>query len=698
MSVAIKGIHVQNLGPHSQFSTELGQFNLIFGHNERGKTYLVEFIIRALFRQSNQWSLRAQKGKGKITLEGLANGQTVDFSPDSPKKLEDYWEEAKTGLPADFSRLLVVKGAEVEISDVDGGVDKNIMKRLLSGKNVLETVQQRISKTIQESQIENDVITGPKRGELGAKTKLEEELNALNRLFEQIDRGYSGGKRNLLLEQKRQIEKEIAVMIEARRYLAYTVDHEVKRLRQEISRIPSEKIHEVKGQLALYRQKDLEYKNKQESQRTTEEQSEHYEWIRNARDVYEASLQKITSKPKPFFLILAILFLVSGGVLTFFDLAIYAALSLLGVLVFGLLHFRSYRNFLDTAAENQEIQNLKSSFHEKFGRKLTGLPVILELLQQMEDDYNTARLLKKQLADDLNQLHALKLSLSDQIYELIGERKEPGTWDELLRVSQNNIKKLEGRLREKELYLAKLGVDPSDYQTQSSNVVYSKQKLDEFEQKLSEIEAKIEEESTKLASLKALICQQTNDDISTDWEEVIGHLRQKRDDLVRQYKEKTAEIVGKLAVHEVIKELKKDEDSKLLSGLKSKEVQEPLYQVTNRYKDINLEEETLVVSDEFHDFKISELSTGAQEQILLALRIGFATKIARQDSLFLILDDAFQYSDWQRRRLLLNKIVQLAKSGWQIIYFTMDDHIRQLFDEAGKAFGEQYKLVELNTE
>ena len=148
----------------------------------------------------------------------------------------------------------------------------------------------------------------------------------------------------------------------------------------------------------------------------------------------------------------------------------------------------------------------------------------------------------------------------------------------------------------------------------------------------------------------------------------------------------------------MIKVLRKGEDSKLLAGLKSKEVQEPLFQLTNRYKNINVEEEKLVGSDQFHDFQISELSTGAQEQILLALRIGFATKRAGRDSLFLILDDAFQYSDWQRRQRLMEKVVQLTKEGWQIIYFTMDDHIRRLFDEAGKQFGEQYKCIELNAE
>ena len=80
MSVAIKEVHVQNLGPHTQFSTELGKFNLIFGHNENGKTYLVEFIVRSLFRHANQWNLRSQKGKGKVVLSGLSNGKAVAFT------------------------------------------------------------------------------------------------------------------------------------------------------------------------------------------------------------------------------------------------------------------------------------------------------------------------------------------------------------------------------------------------------------------------------------------------------------------------------------------------------------------------------------------------------------------------------------------------------------------------------------------
>ena len=81
---------------------------------------------------------------------------------------------------------------------------------------------------------------------------------------------------------------------------------------------------------------------------------------------------------------------------------------------------------------------------------------------------------------------------------------------------------------------------------------------------------------------------------------------------------------------------------------------------------------------------------------MLALRIGFSTKLLLQDTIFLILDDAFQYSDWHRRPLLIDKVVALAEKGWQIIYFTMDNNIRDLFSQKGQRLGPEFKMIELS--
>ena len=122
MPICIKEINVQHLGPIEKLSLKFGIFNLIYGLNEEGKTYLVEFLIRSLFKNQKSWRLRPLRAMGKVVLTGLPEG-SVTFSPSSEKKLEDYWEETNIGLPPDFSKLLVVKGAEVEIANVEGRRD-----------------------------------------------------------------------------------------------------------------------------------------------------------------------------------------------------------------------------------------------------------------------------------------------------------------------------------------------------------------------------------------------------------------------------------------------------------------------------------------------------------------------------------------------------------------------------------------------
>ena len=123
----------------------------------------------------------------------------------------------------------------------------------------------------------------------------------------------------------------------------------------------------------------------------------------------------------------------------------------------------------------------------------------------------------------------------------------------------------------------------------------------------------------------------------------------------------------------------------------------PLHQVTGHYTTIELQDGQLVVSDPFESFTLDELSTGAQEQVLLALRIGCASHILGDKNLFLILDDAFQYADWDRRERLLDEVIRLGKKGWQILYLTMDDHIRDLFEKRGtKEFKKGFRFHNLD--
>jgi uncharacterized protein YhaN len=698
MPIFIDEISVQGLGPLRKYSFHLGKLNLIYGRNERGKTYLVEFVIRSLFRNAKDWGLRESHGVGKVMVSGLAPGHSLEFSPASPKKLDDFWEEANAGLPPDFSKLLVVKGAQVELSKGNGGADKAILKRILSSRELLDKIEKKISASIQKSEMANGEITGPNTGERKRRNELLEKLSAIDELFKEIDKSYSGGSRQALMDALAGVERDQQDQQQARRYLAYQTDLELRKLRDDRNRIPSEKIQEVRNELNLLKQKTVEYRTKQDAQRESEVRSQHYLWLKNAHEVYQTTLGREALTPKPAWLYAGLAFILLSAIFAILNLPILAVASLAGIVACGWFYFQAHRRAASRIHETQELHNLKAEFKNMFQRDLSGLPAILELLQKMEEDYSHARLLKKQLAEEYSFIKTAQRKLEDQMVVLAGEKKDPKSWDEVLRLLENRAQKLENQIHEKDKLLAKLSVDASDFVSDRPAVEFSKQRLESLESKHRQLRSDLDSETRKLESLKQRICDATREDIVAPWEVLIEKLRRRREQVSEEYKQKTAEIIGKIAVRDVISEIRKTEDSKILAGLKSPEVETPLLQMTGRYQSLALDNDRLTVSDRFNTFPLSELSSGAQEQVLLALRVGFSARLMNRDRLFLILDDAFQYSDWERRKLLVEKIAALANDGWQIVYFTMDDNIRELFAAAGKDFGENYKYLELKEE
>ena len=116
MGIKINSIQIQKLGPLSSIQIDLGMLNLIYGHNESGKTYLTEFLLHSIFRHAKTWNLRDINPEGSVHLHGLGEQATV-FSPSNRRKIEDFWSENDRGLPLNMARLLVVKGGELALSD-----------------------------------------------------------------------------------------------------------------------------------------------------------------------------------------------------------------------------------------------------------------------------------------------------------------------------------------------------------------------------------------------------------------------------------------------------------------------------------------------------------------------------------------------------------------------------------------------------
>jgi len=696
MAIFIEDIHVQNVGPLQQHRMRLGRFNLIYGRNERGKTHLVEFLIRSLFRNARQWNLRPKSGTGIVRLSGVEDGRLTEFTPGKKEKLEDYLEQATGGLPADFAKLLVVKGAEVALAEAAGGIDRAVLKQLLSGQEILDRIENRISKTIQSTTFEHGMLTGHKRGEIEERAGLREDLDRLDRLFADIEKQYSGGERQSLLAEQKKLDADIERSLSARRHLAYQLDRDIQELKRQCQALGAEKIEPIREEVIRYRQKQTEYERKKAEQAQAAARSVDFEWLREAESVYQKYLDREVEKPRPYLLILAALAFVAAGVQMFLPLPPWGSVaSLLAGMVFTAIYVSRYRRHVDRLLQSREVEHLKDSFAEKFATELTGLPDILAHKQKLEDDYNAARLLSKQLSDDLTELTALQVTIAEGINSLTGRTVDSNAWEAALSEIERHSNKLKAEIHQKELALTDLQVDRSDYVAKGLGETFSREQHERLLAQRAQIEQQLRDASQQLDSLKQRICDETRDDISIAWETLLSHLRDKQQAVLNAYKTKTAEIVGKLGVLHALRALKEDEDAKIVAALQAESFHGPLHEVTGRYTRLTLEEDGLIVSDDFDRFYLAELSTGAQEQVLLALRIGFSELLMNKEKLFLILDDAFQYSDWQRRHLLVDKVAALAQSGWQVIYFTMDDQIRDLFDAKAKLFGDDYRRFEL---
>ena len=146
----------------------------------------------------------------------------------------------------------------------------------------------------------------------------------------------------------------------------------------------------------------------------------------------------------------------------------------------------------------------------------------------------------------------------------------------------------------------------------------------------------------------------------------------------------------------ILNTLDAQEDQKIVQAINQEGVSHLLHRLTGKYRQINLAGDRLLISDGKTEFDLQDLSTGARDQVQLAVRLGMANHLSGGQPLFLILDDAFQHSDWARRKRLVEAIAAIAKQGWQIIYLTMDDHIRGLFQDIVKpSFQKHYQYYEL---
>ncbi len=703
MTVKIESIQILKLGPLDSIQLDLGMLNLIYGHNESGKTYLVEFLLQSIFRHANNWDLRDINAEGSVTLKGLGE-QITTFSPATSKKIEDYWDQNNTGLPLNMARLLVVKGGELALSgNSPGGVNREVLKNALTGQALLDQIRDGIQPTIRNAEIIDQRVTGKNQGQIKDLNNLHSELQDLDSLVKEIEQNYSQGPTRQIEIQIENIKTELNQQNKAKRHLAYTLSKTHQDLLIKREEISDNTLLSLRDRVRDHKNLRANLKALSKIITSMQVDIETYHWLESAAEIWEEKELETKGLPKKIlgagggiFLFTGLALIVVQYILSRPDLfwagVITAAIGGLLLVLFG---FKLLK-WSTTAGDSDERDNIQASFKEKFDQPLKGKTGLKAQQNKLQENYLKVKSIKEEYGKLEIQLDSDSQRIKEIFLEMLGKTIKEKNWETSLESIKNESDSLDSEISEMVLEITRLNLNEEDFLTDPQEIEYDSQTKADLEKTLVDLKNDLLSLQSTLDTLKARACEWTRDDISHPWSDVLHHLRTIQKERMQSCLDLTAEIVAKIGLSKILSRIENEEDQKILENLNTGEVSNLLKRLTGKYQNIDLVDDQVYVRDPYREYPLRDLSTGAREQVQLALRLGIASRVSGGAPMFVILDDAFQHSDWNRRKSLVQETVELVKQGWQIIYLSMDDHIRDLFQETAKpVLKRKFKYFEL---
>jgi len=322
--------------------------------------------------------------------------------------------------------------------------------------------------------------------------------------------------------------------------------------------------------------------------------------------------------------------------------------------------------------------------------KLLDLQNKLKDLDNLEKQLNNIELDLKNENDKLYKVKAEIRKVFDSLNIQIPENEWKDKLDDLINTTtkiKNDINAIAGELNG-------LGIDPENFIREDPGIKFDPTHLLNLENLINDKSNQLKELEKENLDYKGEIANITGLSTKDDWNTLIDQLYAKQNEILNQLKHQESFIIAGILVHQAISELLRAEDEHIQNSINSPNFSDLLFEITGKYKNLTIDDDgKILISSDTAEYKLQDLSTGTKEQVLFALRVTLAEKIL-DDKAFFILDDAFQHSDYDRRPKLIDQVFSLADRGWQIIYLTMDEHIRDVFTNKGVK-REDYLMKEL---
>ena len=198
----------------------------------------------------------------------------------------------------------------------------------------------------------------------------------------------------------------------------------------------------------------------------------------------------------------------------------------------------------------------------------------------------------------------------------------------------------------------------------------------EFEQ--VEVEERLKNDHEELGGLKQKIKL-----LETGRESQVRYFQKAHvaTDIYRAAEEWFARQIEEEAVQEMRQRFEKENISDTLDTASSY-----LHRISSgRYHRIwaPLGEDFLCVDDEYNrTFRVEQLSGGTREQLFLAVRFALVREFARRGvELPVVMDDLFVNFDEERTSAAADCLIEIAREGQQVLFFTCHQHLAELFQK-----------------
>ncbi len=724
-------------------------FNLIFGPNESGKTTLVDAIVVGLLARTQRkgGSLKSipralghlkDRYGSDISLQMIVehDGQDVEFP--SPENFQDRWDLSWDELRAIF----IAREGELELATGSSREFRNWWESL-KGKllGFEEEPRKVLSKIAAEANLTDNlgltVMQKSKREEIREKldwfSQNEERILSLR----ELEREY----RNLGAKEKRlagQVEAAERGLQKSKLLRADQIHDQMKkaqgRLNDEYARF-SEKDAREWEKLAQNMEKEAAQVQWLRQQREKEE-SRHRETIERAAELARRitalshKLQAAAEKQQELAEMAVMEGKYSGGGIPFWApwaswavaflalilgvhndtlglLFIGVALVGLALLLTYFLHRQSRR-----AAQFVRRRDGLIRWGRELGMDAENLQSLLKQKMDLQQERDELEGQRKELEDrlpkltkaidDLTRQEKARLAEVDRARQKIGHLRD--------RVGLADLEALENKLKAKNELL---GDVEKRYKSSLRELLGSDEGA--WSRELGKLKTMEEivptEDGSAVSKLQNQLenCRRRQRDIYEQLTGLTAELKAqfgcqkleevlwKAEDLRKELEE--LEILERAGqrVRETFERVLQQSDAVLDDIVGGEDVRRSFQKVTaGRYRSVAMDDLNLrVTDDQNRRWNFSSLSSGTRDQLLTVLRLVLAERRLGGKG-FLILDDPLVNSDRVRLGEQMDLLGKLARDGWQILYMTAQDEVREEARRLAEG-GVDVHLIDLKT-